>query len=347
MDNRSDLPSQKNWQRITLLSVLGYEAAGCLVGGSFLVAAPDGGLMDMPVHIMHGVFRDFFIPGLLLFGLGLLSLFAFISKLRKTPSSWLHANIALWGLAIWFTVEIAILLDVHWLHFMWGLPVLLGGVMTIPMIERETFRKILLACGIASSLLYAATNIIVAAAWPAYDSASQTVSELSAIGAPTRKLWMVLCTPFTVLVVAFAWGVLRSAVGDRKLRVAGILLLIYGGLGLIWPFAPMHLREALAAGGGTFSDTMHLALASVTEVIYLVALGFVAAALGKGFRLYSIATVVVLAVFGTLTFLEAPYLSQNLPTPTIGIWERINIGVFLLWVIVLANVLWRKRPLNT
>jgi hypothetical protein len=24
------------------------------------------------------------------------------------------------------------------------------------------------------------------------------------------------------------------------------------------PFAPMHLRETLAAGGGTLSDTMHL-----------------------------------------------------------------------------------------
>jgi flavodoxin len=30
-----------------------------------------------------------------------------------------------------------------------------------------------------------------------------------------------------------------------------------------------------------------------------------------------------------------------LPTPWIGVWERINVGVFLLWVIVLASALLR------
>jgi hypothetical protein len=45
---------QHRWQRITLLSVLGYEGAGALLGGSLLIAAPDGRVMDMPVDIMHG-----------------------------------------------------------------------------------------------------------------------------------------------------------------------------------------------------------------------------------------------------------------------------------------------------
>jgi membrane protease YdiL (CAAX protease family) len=44
------------WQRITLLSVLGYEGDGALLGGSLLIAVPDGQLMGMPVDIMHGVF---------------------------------------------------------------------------------------------------------------------------------------------------------------------------------------------------------------------------------------------------------------------------------------------------
>ena len=49
----------------------------------------------------------------------------------------------------------------------------------------------------------------------------------------------------------------------------------------------------------------------------------------------------MLLAFGGLTFLEAPRLQANLPTPWIGLWERINISVFLLWVVVLAPVLWR------
>jgi hypothetical protein len=44
-------------------------------------------------------------------------------------------------------------------------------------------------------------------------------------------------------------------------------------------------------------------------------------------------------VFGVLTFLEAPGVAATRPTPLIGVWERINIGVFLLWVVVLAVVL--------
>jgi pimeloyl-ACP methyl ester carboxylesterase len=42
-----------------------------------------------------------------------------------------------------------------------------------------------------------------------------------------------------------------------------------------------------------------------------------------------------------LTFLEAPRLADNVPTPWIGLWERINISVFLLWVAVLALLVLR------
>ena len=35
-------------------------------------------------------------------------------------------------------------------------------------------------------------------------------------------------------------------------------------------------------------------------------------------------------------------MQANLPTPWIGLWERINISVFLLWVVVLSTILLRK-----
>ena len=212
--------------------------------------------------------------------------------------------------------------------------------------EKPALKRTLLICGILSSVLYVAINIIVPMQWAGYSCASQTPSELSAIGAPTRQLWVWVSAPYTLLVTAFAWGVWKSAGQNRPLRIAGGLMMVYGALGVIWPFAPMHLRETLAAGGATFSDTLHLILGAVTEILYLFALGFAATAFGRKFRIYSIATFVILLFFGVLTFLDAPGIAKNQPTPLIGVWERINIGVFLIWVVVLAIVLLREEKIT-
>jgi hypothetical protein len=87
-------------------------------------------------------------------------------------------------------------------------------------------RKILLVCGIVSSLLYVAMNVFVPMRWEGYSSASQTVSELSAIGASTRPLWVPLGIAYTLLVAVFGCGVWASARQNRPLRVAGGLLVL-------------------------------------------------------------------------------------------------------------------------
>ena len=98
----------------------------------------------------------------------------------------------------------------------------------------------------------------------------------------------------------------------------------------------MHQRETLAAGGSSVSDTVHLALAAVTVLLTPMAIAFAAAAFEKWFRAYSFATLAILFVFGALTFLDAPNIGANLPTPWVGLWEWINIGAFLLWIAVLT-----------
>jgi len=108
-------------------------------------------------------------------------------------------------------------------------------------------------------------------------------------------------------------------------------------LRLVGPLALMHLRGTEL----TRTDTMHIVLAIVTVLLMLLAIGFGAAAFGKRFCLYSIATVVSLVAFGALTGLDGPRIAANLLTPWVGVWERINIGVFLLWVAVLAIALLR------
>ena len=184
-------------------------------------------------------------------------------------------------------------------------------------------------------------NVFVAMQWEGYSSASQTVSELSALGTPTRPLWVSLGIVYSLLVAAFGWGVWTSAGRNRPLRVIGGLIVANALIGLAWP--PMHQREVLAAGGGTLTDTLHIVWTVVTNLLFMLQIGFGAAAFGKRFRWYSIATMVTLVAFGALTGMEAPGLEANLPTPFIGVWERIGIGIFMLWVVVLATVLLRGR----
>jgi hypothetical membrane protein len=203
--------------------------------------------------------------------------------------------------------------------------------------------KLLPACGILSSLLYVAMLVLVPMRYDGYSYNNQTISELSAIGAPTRPLWVPLGIVYTLLIAAFGWGIRQSALQNRKLRIAGSLLFVYGMTGLGWVFAPMHRREVLAAGGGTISDTMHLVMGVVSTLFMMTAMGFAAFAFGKRFRLYTITTMLALLTFGMLTGMNAPDVKANRPTPGVGIYEIMMLGVFLLWVIVLAVILLRKE----
>jgi hypothetical protein len=44
-----------------------------------------------------------------------------------------------------------------------------------------------------------------------------------------------------------------------------------------------------------------------------------------------------------LTTKESLGIEANLPTPHVGIWERINIGAYMLWVIVFAIMLLKRN----
>ena len=202
-------------------------------------------------------------------------------------------------------------------------------------------RKGLLICGILSMLWYIVINLLVPKEYPGYDIASQTVSELSAIDAPTRQFWFVLCIFYSLLFIAFGSGIWLSANGDRKLRFVAVVIVFDAVLGFFWP--PMHRREVIAAGGGTLSDTLHLVWAFVHLILMLLMIGFGAAALGKSFRIFSAGIVLVFIVFGILTTIESRGIEANLPTPHLGIWERINIGAYMLWVIVFAIMLLKKN----
>ncbi len=85
--------------------------------------------------------------------------------------------------------------------------------------EISLSRKLLLYCGIISSSLYAGMLVFVPMRWNDYSSASQTVSELSAIDAPARTLWVPLGIVYTLLMAVFGFGIRKSGDGNRPLKI--------------------------------------------------------------------------------------------------------------------------------
>jgi uncharacterized protein YndB with AHSA1/START domain len=203
----------------------------------------------------------------------------------------------------------------------------------------ERWRRSLLTCGILAPVLYVAMTLFVGLLWEGYSVVSGVPSELAAIGAPTRLLWIWLGAVYAVLMVAFGWIVWKSAPPNRTLRVVGALLMAHTVFGQFWP--PMHQRAVLAAGGGTLTDTLHLVWAAITGFFFMLIVGFGAAALGKRFRIYSIATMVVVLACGAVTGTYASRIQADLPTPWVGVWERISIATYMGWIAVLATALLR------
>lgn len=203
---------------------------------------------------------------------------------------------------------------------------------------RDPVRTALLLCGLAASLVYVGGDILAALRWAEYSYRDQAISELMAIDAPTRPLLVALFSLFDLLMLAFGIGVWKSAGGRRALRILAVLLVawsVVGFAGLV--FAPMHPRGAATSA----TDVAHVVDAGILVLLIVGCMGLGAAALGRGFRGFSIAMIAVLLVFGALAARMGPDLAAGLPTPWLGTLERVNVYGAMLWIVVLAVTLLR------
>lgn len=200
-------------------------------------------------------------------------------------------------------------------------------------------RKLLLGCGIASSLLWPVSSEVLAARlYRGYSPLSQAVSELTSFGAPTRGPLIIEGLVRDALLAAFGLGVRTCAHGDRDLRLAGDLLVAYAATGPLWLPFPATARGG-TRGRWAVRDTAHLSLTTADVLLALGAMRHAGTALGGAFRVYSLATMVSMVVSGAATGGYVPLVTAGRPTPGMGAAERVMIGAGLLWVVVLAVAL--------
>lgn len=192
--------------------------------------------------------------------------------------------------------------------------------------------KMLLVFGILSSLLYVGTDILASLQYVGYSYLNQVFSELQATGAPTRQFVVVMMSVYNALTVLFAIGIMMA---DKRKRafMTGLMLIVYAVSGEATTlFFAMNMRGVPA----TYNDTAHQILTIVFVVCMLLYIVFSFRLFDGKFFHYSIATIAVVVLFGTLAGLYGPRLAANEPTPWIGIMERVNIYACLAWIIVLA-----------
>jgi hypothetical protein len=172
-------------------------------------------------------------------------------------------------------------------------------------------RKVLLVCGVLSPLLYAVADAAAGSRWESYSFRDMTISELGAIGAPTRALFSGFVLGVYALLLAFGVGVWRTAGANRRLRVVGGLLIALSVMA--WATMPFGATD-LRTEGLSLATTIHIILTTFGALIVIAAMAFGASAFGPRFRLYSIATIVVMVAFAAWSGISAAQPEENLAT---------------------------------
>jgi hypothetical protein len=98
------------------------NGVGALMGGGNLIAHPDGSSLKMPLYLLqYSPFKDFFIPGIMLFvtsGLGsMLALLTIIFKVKKSYLFVVAEGAILTG---WIVIQVTLIRSIGTLHYVFG-----------------------------------------------------------------------------------------------------------------------------------------------------------------------------------------------------------------------------------
>ena len=64
--------------------------------------------------------------------------------------------------------------------------------------------------------------------------------------------------------------------------------------------------------------------------------------MGRRFRTYSIATIAAVIGFGVPTGMAVQRVAAGLPTPWLGVYERVMVWGWMLWMAIFAIALLRR-----
>lgn len=195
-------------------------------------------------------------------------------------------------------------------------------------------KKLFLASGAASALVYLFAVVLGGLLRRDYSHVSHAISELTGSGAPNRELLNVLFNIYGLLSIVFAIAALNhvKAYASRAADASMILFLVISVFTFLWVFFPMDERGAEA----TFKGAVHIAIAAVVSpstiiCMLLAGLGFKRRKDMKGYAVYSLISSALVLVSGMMAAISP---GNTLLLPYMGLFERVTIGLYLLWMLV-------------
>jgi len=201
--------------------------------------------------------------------------------------------------------------------------------------------------GIAAPIVYLFTVVLGGILRPGYNHLHQAISELIETGAPNKALLDGCFLLYNALVLLAALGLMlllrQTPKQNRLLKAAMILLALTGLAGVMMSLAfPSDvLGTAMTARG-----LGHIILAGEESLCSMAAILLTGLWFKKqtGMRSMAIYSFVSLAV----VFCSGLYSAFSVNQPFMGLFERITIGTFVLWILVVFTRFYSFdfKPLN-
>lgn len=179
--------------------------------------------------------------------------------------------------------------------------------------------------GVVALVSYATAVVLAPAAYPGYDWLSQAVSDLSAVGAPSRGLWSQLAAPYDACSVVCPTCACIY-VSERTVHTMAFRVGIYLFALMSWVsgigYGMFPLSEA-GTGMGAFQDLMHVYV--VTAAVVLLSIASLSTLIVAGLRSPAARSVGVWAAVA-LAMMLIGAIGQGVVPPTLfGVVERFSV----------------------
>jgi hypothetical membrane protein len=192
-------------------------------------------------------------------------------------------------------------------------------------------KSLFLLAGPLATIIYVFTVIYGAAIRPGYSHVYNFISELISAKAPNKEKLNPLFLAFNILTGVFAVGfLLSSAGGSLTGRWAALVLIVEAIAGFATVFFPQDERTDPVTPTGT----MHIVLAGLSSLTTMGAMLLAGLWFNSIPAIYTFISLAVVFITGGMTA-----VATGRKSPVAGLLERITIGGFLQWMLVVGLLL--------